>query len=115
MSIKTAATHLKSVCGPVSEPAADDSPTHLLIELIRAAQLSGARFSVQLTLSNAEHPDHYVVVDASRERLFWHPGKYARSMPVPADKARSIDALTAFLVEVLHGYDGLPPQLSSDS
>ncbi len=114
MTIRGAAAQLKSVSGQTAEPVGEDSPTHLLIELIKAAQLSGARFSVQMTLSNAEHPDHYVVVDASRDRLFWHPGKYARSMQVPAEKARSAEALAAFLVEALRGYDELPPQLSSD-
>jgi hypothetical protein len=114
MSIKTASNQLRNICGPTPEPVSEDSPTHLLIELIKAAQLAGARFSVQVTLSHAEQPDHYVLVDASRDRLFWHPGKYPRSMQVPAEKARSVDALAAFLVEVLRGYDDLPPQLSSD-
>jgi hypothetical protein len=114
MSVKTASGHLKSISGPAPEPAGEDSPTHLLVELIKAAQLAGARFSVQVTLCNAEHPDQHVLVDASGQRLFWHPGKYPRSMPVPADKARSVDALTAFLVEVLQSYDELPPQLGSD-
>ena len=114
MSIRAAANHLKTISGPASEPLSEDSPTHLLIELIKAAQLAGARFSVQLTLSKAEHPDHYVLVDASAQRLFWHPGTYPRSMPVPAEKARSVEALTTFLVEVLQGYDDLPPQQGSE-
>lgn len=114
MTIRAATSQLKSVCGPTAEPVGSDSPTHLLLELIKAAQLSGARFSVQMTLSDADHPDHYVVVDASRERLFWHPGKYPRTMQVPAEKARSVEALAAFLVEVLQGYDELPAQVGSD-
>jgi hypothetical protein len=111
MTIKAAASQLKSISRPESEPVRADDPTHLLIELIKAAQLAGARFSVQMTLCKAEHPDHYVLVDASADRLFWHPGKYPRSLQVPAEKARSVEELSAFLVEVLQGYDDLPPQL----
>lgn len=114
MTIRAATTQLKSVSGQTAEPVGPESPTHLLIELIKAAQQAGARFSVQLTLSDADHPDHYVVVDASRDRLFWHPGKYPRSLQVPAEKSRSAEGLAAFLVEALVGYDDLPPQVSSD-
>ena len=112
MTIRAATSQLKSVSGQTAEPVGTESPTHLLVELIKAAQLSGARFSVQLTLSDADHPDHYVVVDASRDRLFWHPGKYPRSLQVPAERARSVEALAEFLVEALRGYDELPPQVS---
>lgn len=86
MTTRAATAQLKRVSGQTAEPVSAESPTHLLIELIKAAQLAGARFSVQVTVSDADHPDHYVVVDASRDRLFWRPGKYPRSLQVPAEK-----------------------------